>query len=77
MTLLYEPVIDADAQAAHVDVDLGRLVLPNDLRNPSCRLHRVDAATLLDLLDDMAAAQAMAVASAPMPAGSGGVQRAT
>ena len=40
-TLLEQSIENADAEAAHVDVDSCRLVLADDFADPSTRLHRI------------------------------------
>jgi len=52
--LLYQPVINANTKAANVDIDLGRLVLADNLSNPTRNFHRIKAAASLRLDDAVA-----------------------
>jgi hypothetical protein len=52
--LLYQPVTNANTKAANVDIDLGRLVLADNLSNPTRNFHRIKAATSLRLDDAVA-----------------------
>jgi hypothetical protein len=42
VALLYQPVINANTQAAHIDIHLIRFVLADDLRNEARHFHRTN-----------------------------------
>src|SRR5262249_51418800 len=52
--LLDESIINADTEPAHVDVYHHWVILTDDAGDPAGRLHRVQAATLLNLEDTVA-----------------------
>src|SRR5262245_26710460 len=47
--LFEQPIMDADAEPADIDVHTRRLVLADDLADPSADLHRIEISALLDL----------------------------
>src|SRR6478736_1605551 len=56
MPLLYQPVINANIKAAHVDISLGGLVLTANLSNATRNFHRIETATTFSLDDAVTAA---------------------
>jgi hypothetical protein len=56
MPLLYQPVINANTKAAHVDINRGGLVLTDNLSNPTRNFHRIETATTFSLDDAVTAA---------------------